>query len=93
MICLPASNSLWGCCGKQVCWILLASHCRERDRRFGNFCFVADESSQLALTPTPVYDMLPMVFTPTKAATAIAIVKVTSLNRKRRRRIAETPAG
>src|SRR5262249_16859600 len=36
-----------------------------RDRHFGNFCFFADEARQLALTPTPVYDMLPMVFAPT----------------------------
>ncbi len=37
------------------------------DRHFGNFCFFADEARQLALTPTPVYDMLPMVFAPTDA--------------------------
>ena len=37
------------------------------DRHFGNFCFFADEARQLALTPTPVYDMLPMVFAPADA--------------------------
>lgn len=37
------------------------------DRHFGNFCFFTEEASQLALTPTPVYDMLPMVFAPTAA--------------------------
>jgi len=37
------------------------------DRHFGNFCFFADEARRLALTPTPVYDMLPMVFAPTDA--------------------------
>ncbi len=37
------------------------------DRHFGNFCFYADEARQLALTPTPVYDMLPMVFAPMDA--------------------------
>jgi hypothetical protein len=35
------------------------------DRHFGNFCFFAAEARRLALTPTPVYDMLPMVFAPT----------------------------
>lgn len=35
------------------------------DRHFGNFCFFADEARRLALSPTPVYDMLPMVFAPT----------------------------
>jgi hypothetical protein len=35
------------------------------DRHFGNFCFFAEDARQLALTPTPVYDMLPMVFAPT----------------------------
>jgi serine/threonine protein kinase HipA of HipAB toxin-antitoxin module len=34
------------------------------DRHFGNFCFFAEEARRLALTPTPVYDMLPMVFAP-----------------------------
>jgi HipA-like C-terminal domain len=37
------------------------------DRHFGNFCFFADEARQLALSPAPVYDMLPMVFAPTDA--------------------------
>ncbi len=37
------------------------------DRHFGNFCFFAEEARELALTPTPVYDMLPMVFAPTDA--------------------------
>jgi hypothetical protein len=37
------------------------------DRHFGNFCFFADEARQLTLTPTPVYDMLPMIFAPTGA--------------------------
>lgn len=34
------------------------------DRHFGNFCFFAAEGRELMLTPTPVYDMLPMVFAP-----------------------------
>jgi HipA-like C-terminal domain len=38
------------------------------DRHFGNFCFFADEAGQLALTPTPVYDMLPMIFAPADAS-------------------------
>ncbi len=37
------------------------------DRHFGNFCFFADEARQLALSQTPVYDMLPMVFAPADA--------------------------
>jgi hypothetical protein len=37
------------------------------DRHFGNFCFFADEAKHLTLTPTPAYDMLPMVFAPTGA--------------------------
>ena len=37
------------------------------DRHFGNFCFFAEEARKLTLTPTPVYDMLPMVFAPTGA--------------------------
>jgi len=37
------------------------------DRHFGNLCFFADEGRHLALTPTPVYDMLPMVFAPIDA--------------------------
>jgi len=37
------------------------------DRHFGNFCFFAEEARELMLTPTPVYDMLPMVFAPTDA--------------------------
>ncbi|WP_435005194.1 type II toxin-antitoxin system HipA family toxin YjjJ [Tundrisphaera lichenicola] len=38
------------------------------DRHFGNFCFFADEARHLTLTPTPVYDMLPMAFAPTDAS-------------------------
>ncbi len=38
------------------------------DRHFGNFCFFTEEARQLALIPTPVYDMLPMVFAPTGAS-------------------------
>ena len=34
------------------------------DRHFGNLSFFAEEARELALTPTPVYDMLPMVFAP-----------------------------
>lgn len=34
-------------------------------RHFGNFSFFAEEARTLTLTPTPVYDMLPMVFAPT----------------------------
>jgi hypothetical protein len=37
------------------------------DRHFGNLCFFAEEARQLTLTPTPVYDMLPMVFAPKDA--------------------------
>lgn len=37
------------------------------DRHFGNFSFFAEEARELSLTPTPVYDMLPMVFAPTDA--------------------------
>lgn len=37
------------------------------DRHFGNFCFFADEARTLNLIPTPVYDMLPMVFAPVEA--------------------------
>lgn len=37
------------------------------DRHFGNFSFFAEEARELTLTPTPVYDMLPMVFAPTGA--------------------------
>ena len=37
------------------------------DRHFGNFCFFAEEARRLELTPTPVYDMLPMVFAPAGA--------------------------
>jgi hypothetical protein len=37
------------------------------DRHYGNFCFFAEEARTLALTPTPVYDMLPMVFAPADA--------------------------
>jgi hypothetical protein len=37
------------------------------DRHFGNFSFFAEEARELVLTPTPVYDMLPMVFAPTDA--------------------------
>ena len=37
------------------------------DRHFGNFSFFAEEARVLVLTPTPVYDMLPMVFAPTDA--------------------------
>jgi HipA-like C-terminal domain len=37
------------------------------DRHFGNCCFFAEEGRELALTPTPVYDMLPMVFAPADA--------------------------
>ena len=37
------------------------------DRHFGNFCFFAEEARELTLTPTPVYDMLPMVFAPAGA--------------------------
>lgn len=37
------------------------------DRHFGNFSFFAEEAKKLVLTPTPVYDMLPMVFAPTDA--------------------------
>jgi hypothetical protein len=35
------------------------------DRHFGNLSFFAEEARELGLTPTPVYDMLPMVFAPT----------------------------
>lgn len=34
------------------------------DKHFGNFSFFAEEARVLTLTPTPVYDMLPMVFAP-----------------------------
>ena len=34
------------------------------DRHFGNLSFFAEEARKLTLTPTPVYDMLPMVFAP-----------------------------
>jgi hypothetical protein len=34
------------------------------DRHFGNCCFFAEESRELSLALTPVYDMLPMVFAP-----------------------------
>ena len=34
------------------------------DRHFGNVCFFAEEARELTFTPTPVYDMLPMVFAP-----------------------------
>ncbi|MHC5541755.1 type II toxin-antitoxin system HipA family toxin YjjJ [Singulisphaera rosea] len=34
------------------------------DRHFGNLSFFAEEAKTLTLTPTPVYDMLPMVFAP-----------------------------
>lgn len=34
------------------------------DRHFGNFSFFAEEARELTLSPTPVYDMLPMVFAP-----------------------------
>ena len=34
------------------------------DRHFGNFSFFTEEARELALTPTPVYDMLPMGFAP-----------------------------
>ncbi|WP_165227122.1 HipA domain-containing protein [Aquisphaera insulae] len=34
------------------------------DRHFGNFCFFTDEARHLTLSPTPVYDMLPMRFAP-----------------------------
>ncbi len=37
------------------------------DRHFGNFSFFAEEARKLSLTPTPVYDTLPMVFAPTDA--------------------------
>ncbi|MBM3980295.1 MAG: hypothetical protein FJ304_08420 [Planctomycetes bacterium] len=37
------------------------------DRHLGNFSFFAEEGRELALTPTPVYDMLPMVFAPAGA--------------------------
>jgi len=37
------------------------------DRHFGNFCFFADEARRLVLTPTTVYDMLPMLFAPSDA--------------------------
>lgn len=37
------------------------------DRHFGNFCFFAEEARRLTLTPTPVYDMLPMILAPTGA--------------------------
>ena len=37
------------------------------DRHFGNFSFFTEEARELALTPTPVYDMLPMVFAPVDA--------------------------
>jgi hypothetical protein len=37
------------------------------DRHFGNFSFFAEEARELVLTPTPAYDMLPMVFAPTDA--------------------------
>ena len=37
------------------------------DRHFGNFSFFAKEARELVLTPTPVYDMLPMVFAPADA--------------------------
>ena len=38
------------------------------DRHFGNFSFFAEEARRLTLVPTPVYDMLPMVFAPADAA-------------------------
>lgn len=34
------------------------------DRHFGNFSFFAEEARKLTLVPTPIYDMLPMVFAP-----------------------------
>ena len=37
------------------------------DRHFGNLSFFAEEARMLTLTPTPVYDMLPMVFAPAGA--------------------------
>jgi hypothetical protein len=37
------------------------------DRHLGNLSFFAEEGRELALTPTPVYDMLPMVFAPAGA--------------------------
>jgi hypothetical protein len=37
------------------------------DRHFGNFSFFAEEAKRLELTPTPIYDMLPMVFAPSDA--------------------------
>ncbi len=37
------------------------------DRHFGNACFFAEEARELALTPTPVYDTLPMLFAPADA--------------------------
>ena len=38
------------------------------DRHFGNLSFFAEEARELSLTPTPVYDMLPMVFAPAGAS-------------------------
>jgi hypothetical protein len=35
------------------------------DRHFGNLSFFTEEAGNLSLTPTPAYDMLPMVFAPT----------------------------
>ncbi len=37
------------------------------DRHLGNFSFFAEEARELVLAPTPVYDMLPMVFAPAGA--------------------------
>lgn len=37
------------------------------DRHLGNFSFFAEEGRELTLTPTPVYDMLPMAFAPAGA--------------------------
>ena len=37
------------------------------DRHFGNFSFFTEEARELTLTPTPIYDMLPMAFAPTGA--------------------------
>lgn len=38
------------------------------DRHFGNLSFFAEEARKRTLTPTPVYDMLPMVFAPAGAS-------------------------
>ncbi len=37
------------------------------DRHFGNVCFFTEDARALILTPTPAYDMLPMVFAPKDA--------------------------